>query len=218
MDTKSHIPENWNPLDATFYQRDDVVTIAKELIGKILVTTFDNIISAGRIVETEAYNGVVDKASHAYNDRRTKRTEIMYANGGHAYVYLCYGIHHLFNVVTNINGIPNAVLIRALEPILGIATMLERSKKSKQGYDLTRGPGNVSKSLGITTRHTGVNLIDGPIIIFDDEHKYKPDEIVATTRIGVDYAGADALLPYRFIVKGNLNVSRSTKSIQTEIL
>jgi DNA-3-methyladenine glycosylase len=190
--------------------------VAKELIGKILVTTFHGKLTAGRIVETEAYNGVIDKASHAYNNRRTNRTEIMYATGGVAYVYLCYGIHHLFNVVTNLEGIPNAVLIRALEPIIGIETMLNRSNKIKQGYDLTRGPGNVSKSLGILTKHTGYSLLGEQIFIAEDSFCYETEKIMATPRIGVDYAGEDALLPYRFIVKGNLNVSGTAKSLRVK--
>ncbi len=103
-----------------FYERNEVVTIAQELLGKVLVTNFKEELTAARIVETEAYNGALDKASHAYNNRRTNRTEVMFGNGGKAYVYLCYGIHHLFNVVTNVQGTPHAVLIRAVEPIAGL--------------------------------------------------------------------------------------------------
>ena len=117
------------PLPLSFYQQKSVVKIARDLLGKILVTNFEGIYSSGRIVETEAYNGIVDKASHAYNSRRTKRTTIMYLPGGVAYVYLIYGIHHLFNVVTNIENEPHAVLIRAIEPIEGIETMLARTGK-----------------------------------------------------------------------------------------
>lgn len=198
---------NWKRLPPAFYERADVVTITKELIGKILVTNFDDRLTAGRIVEAEAYNGPYDKASHSYNNRRTKRTEVMYANGGVAYVYLCYGIHQMFNIVTNVKDIPNAILIRALEPMLGIDTMLERSNKTVHSFDLTRGPGNVAKALGLHTSQTGMHLQTGDLFIADDGHSYNEADIIATTRIGVDYAAEDALLPYRFLVKGNKYVS-----------
>ena len=203
----ARVNKQWKKLPQSFYERDDVVTISIDLIGKILVTNFEGKLTAGRIVETEAYNGIVDKASHAWNGRRTNRTEIMYAHGGVAYVYLCYGIHHLFNVVTNVQDTPNAVLIRAVEPVEGIDIMLERTGKIKAGYDLTRGPGNVSKALGIYTKHTGHDLSSSELFIADDKFRYDPSQIIATPRIGVDYAAEDALLPYRFIVKNNLYVS-----------
>lgn len=116
-------------LNENFYTRKDVVKISKDLLGKIIVTYFGEQLTAARITETEAYNGIADKASHAYNNRRTRRTEIMYGNGGAAYVYLCYGIHHLFNVVTNLKDVPHAVLVRAAEPLIGIDTMLARTHK-----------------------------------------------------------------------------------------
>ena len=147
-------------LGAEFYGRDDVLMIAKELLGKVLCTHFDGIFTSGRIVETEAYNGIVDKASHSFGGRRTNRTETMYGEGGIAYVYLCYGIHHLFNVVTNVKDTPHAVLIRALEPVDGIEDMLIRCNKKKLDFSLTRGPGNVSKALGIGTKHTGQELFE----------------------------------------------------------
>lgn len=194
-------------LDKAFYEREDVVKIAKQLIGKVLVTNFDGVITSGRIVETEAYNGVVDKASHAYNNRRTKRTEIMFGEGGNAYVYLCYGIHHLFNVVTNVKDVPHAVLIRAIEPLEGIDVMLERMKKTKLDFSIGRGPGNVSKALGIATHHTGNTLLGKDIYIADDGFKISAKNIIASPRIGVDYAAEDALLPYRFYLKDNGYVS-----------
>ena len=120
-------------LNEDFYTRKDVVKIAKDLLGKVIITFFDDKFTAARITETEAYNGIVDKASHAYNNRRTKRTEIMYSPGGAAYVYLCYGIHHLFNVVTNLKDVPHAVLVRAAEPLFGIEAMLARTNKKKVG-------------------------------------------------------------------------------------
>jgi len=194
-------------LDALFYQGADVVALANTLLGKVLVTDFDGMVTAARIVETEAYNGVVDKASHAYNGRRTKRTEVMYRQGGTAYVYLIYGIHQLFNIVTNVEGVPHAVLVRGAEPVLGIETMLTRTGKQQADYTLTRGPGNVSKALGISTAHTGYDLLGEEIYLLDDGLRYNKAQIVVTPRIGVDYAGEDALLPYRFYVAGNKYVS-----------
>jgi DNA-3-methyladenine glycosylase len=194
-------------LDDSFYNRNDVVKIAKELLGKILVTKFDGQLTSGRIVETEAYRGKVDKASHAYGGRRTKRTEIMYGEPGKAYVYLCYGIHHLFNVVTNKKNVPHAILIRAVEPLDGIDIMLERTRKIKLDFSLTRGPGNVSKALGLLSHHTGKNLLNDEVFIADDGFKLNKKEIEISKRIGVDYAEEDALLPYRFSVKGNKYVS-----------
>lgn len=194
-------------LPIEFYRQKNVCTIAKALIGKILVSSFNNMLTSGRIVETEAYNGAVDKASHAWGGRRTNRTEIMYAGGGVSYVYLCYGIHHLFNVVTNEEDVPHAVLIRALEPVTGIDHMLQRTGKVKPDNTLTRGPGNVSKAMGIYTQHTGLSLLGKELFIVDDGFKIKSSEIAATPRIGVDYAGKDALLLYRFILKNNPYVS-----------
>jgi DNA-3-methyladenine glycosylase (3mg) len=201
-------------LDGDFYNRADVVKIAKDLIGKVLVTQFGEVLTSGRIVETEAYAGVIDKASHAYGGRRTNRTEVMYKRGGVAYVYLCYGIHYLFNVVTNVQGTPHAVLIRALEPLQGIDTMLKRTGKKLADYTLTKGPGNVSKALGIATKHTGWNLMSDELFIAADGFTPKMKDIIATPRIGVDYAGEDAKLPYRFILDGNPYVSgKKTKTI-----
>jgi DNA-3-methyladenine glycosylase len=194
-------------LPSSFYQRANVLQVSKELLGKLLVTNFNNQQTAGRIVEVEAYRGVGDKASHAYSGRRTKRTEVMYGVGGVAYVYLIYGIHHLFNVVTNTTDVPHAILVRGIEPVTGTAIMLERMKKQQLDYTVGRGPGNVSKALGIHTMHTGLSLGDDTIFIADDGTRIKPKDIVATKRIGVDYAAEDALLPYRFYVKGNPYVS-----------
>jgi DNA-3-methyladenine glycosylase len=194
-------------LGESFYQRKNVLTIAKELLGKILVTNWEGLITSGRIVEVEAYNGVVDKASHASGGRRTARNEIMYGIGGFSYVYLCYGIHHLFNVVTNLKDTPHAILIRAVEPLEGVSEMLLRTGKKKHDFTLTRGPGNVSKALGIYTKHTGILLSNDKLYIADDGKKYKRNEIIASPRIGVDYAGEDAKLLYRFYVKGSQYVS-----------
>jgi DNA-3-methyladenine glycosylase len=194
-------------LSIEFYRRSDVVQIAKDLLGKILVTKWKGKITSGRIVETEAYAGATDNASHASGGRRTQRNEIMYADGGVAYVYLCYGIHHLFNVVTNTKENPHAILIRALDPMKGIETMLERTGKEKPDFTLTKGPGNVSKALGILTKHNGSSLRGNEIYIAGDGFSYSANEIDSSPRIGVEYAGKDAKLPFRFFVKGNPFVS-----------
>lgn len=199
-------------LQPSFYQRSNVIRIARELLGKILVTKWNGIETSGRIVEVEAYNGAVDKASHAAGGRRTNRNEVMYGEGGVSYVYLCYGIHHLFNVVTNRQETPHAVLVRALEPIKGIDVMLTRTGKKKLDYTLTKGPGNVSKALGISFKqHSGLSLLSKELFIAEDDFKLKKQDIVASPRIGVDYAGEDARLPYRFFIKGNPFVSGSKK-------
>jgi DNA-3-methyladenine glycosylase len=194
-----------------FYRRTNVVQIAKELLGKILVTRWGGIETSGRIVETEAYKGIIDKASHAYGGRRTKRNEIMYADGGMVYIYLCYGIHHLVNVVTHTKDVPHAILIRALEPLKGIEVMLKRAGKKKQDYSITKGPGNVSKALGLHTSQSGCSLISKEVFIADDGFAFSKKEIAISPRIGVDYAEEDALLPYRFYVKGNPFISGKPK-------
>jgi DNA-3-methyladenine glycosylase len=214
-------------LDNAFYDRPGVATVARDLLGKVLVTEFDGRRTSGRIVEVEAYNGVGDRASHAWSGRRTRRTEVMFGAGGTAYVYLIYGIHHLFNVVTNKKDIPHAVLIRALEPMEGIGVMRERLGRDRSrersiseaaapsagrpgrsvDYSLTRGPGNLSRALGLRTVHTGASLLGQEIWIGDDGYRPKRSEIIAGPRIGVDYAGVDAGLPYRFYIKGSPYVS-----------
>ncbi len=186
-------------LSAGFYLREDVVLIARELLGKVLCTRFDGMLCSGIITETEAYAGIRDKASHAYNGRRSERTEIMYWKGGTAYVYLCYGVHSLFNVVTNKEGVPDAVLIRGISPVKGTETMLSRSGKKSLDRNFGVGPGKVAKVLGIHYSHTGLDLCGRRIWIEDTGISAANEEILAGPRIGVDYAGDDALLPYRFI-------------------
>jgi DNA-3-methyladenine glycosylase len=198
-------------LSLAFYRRDDVLLIAKELIGKVLATSWSGVYTSGRIVEVEAYAGVMDRASHAVGGRRTARNEIMYGPGGTAYVYLCYGIHHLFNVVTNTKNIPHAILIRALEPMEGISHMLERTGKEKLDSTLTRGPGNVSKALGIRTGQNGYPLTGKEVFLADDGFDTSTVTVASSPRIGVDYAGDHALLPYRFYIKGNPFVSGKPK-------
>jgi DNA-3-methyladenine glycosylase len=189
-------------LNREFYIREDVVQIAQELLGKVLFTRINRKITAGIITETEAYKGIVDRASHSFGNRRTKRTEVMYSIGGTAYIYLCYGIHHLFNVVTNKKDIPDAVLIRAIKPYTGIEIILKRRRKKELEEKICYGPGNVSQALGIKTFHSGTDLLGNMIWIEDKGIKVSNSDIIKNPRIGVDYAGADALLPYRFTIRG----------------
>jgi DNA-3-methyladenine glycosylase len=188
-------------LPADFYTRNDVVLIAEELLGKTLFSFVDEILTGGVIVETEAYRGPEDRACHAFNNLRTPRTEVMFQKGGIAYVYLCYGIHHLLNVVTAGDGTPHAVLIRAIAPTHGLETMAQRRKKIQTDSTLTSGPGSVCQALGITRDHNG-HSFKGPLLwIEETDLKPDPSLISATTRIGVDYAGQDAALPWRFVLE-----------------
>lgn len=196
-------------LSPSFYRQEDVVQIARSLLGKVLVTKVEGSYTSGIIVETEAYEGITDKASHAFGGRRTSRTEIMYENGGVAYVYLCYGIHHLFNVITHTKGVPHAVLIRAIEPLKGLEIMLKRRHKLLLKPTLTNGPGVLSQALGITTKLNGKSLQSADLFIEDIGISLLPENIVATTRVGVAYAGKDALLPYRFYIQGNAFVGKA---------
>ena len=194
-----------SPLPPSYYTGSDVVSIARDLLGKQLFTRIDGLVASGIICETEAYAGETDRASHSFGGRRTARTEIMYATGGTAYVYLCYGIHSLFNIVTNVAGIPHAVLVRGIIPAEGKDVMLIRSGKKKITGNFGIGPGNVSRILGIHYSLTGLSLTRMPaspfepaIWVEDTGRLPAPDRIITGKRIGVDYAGEDALLPYRF--------------------
>jgi len=197
------------PLD--FYTHGDVLGITRNLLGKYLFTRIDGIITGGFIVEAEAYNGVIDRASHAYGGRLTNRTEVMHRQGGIAYVYLCYGIHEMFNIVTSQEGQPHAILIRAIEPTEGIEEMLLRRNMKAVKPTITMGPGSVAKALGISRKINGFDLRGDVIWIEDRGLTFNDEEIIAAPRVGVDYAGEDALLPYRLYVKGNRYVSRPLK-------
>lgn len=186
-------------IKSDYFFSNDVLFLAKDLIGKYLFTKKEGQISGGIICETEAYAGITDRASHAFGGRRTHRTETMYAPGGTAYVYLCYGIHHLFNIVTNQKDIPDAILIRAIFPTHGEELMLKRTGKRKSTPELANGPGKVSKALGITTRDDALLLPSSEIWLEDRNVIVEEEDILITPRIGVDYAGEDALLPYRFL-------------------
>jgi len=190
-------------LPKSFYLREDVVQVAKDLLGKFLVTNFDNQLTVGKIVETEAYRAPDDKACHAYNNKFTERTKTMFEVGGIAYVYLCYGIHHLFNVVTAPKGMAHAVLIRAIEPAENVNVMLQRRNFSKIKPNLSAGPGTLTKALGISKIHNGVNLYErkSPIWIEDRGVEILEKNIIASPRVGIDYAEECALWNWRFRVK-----------------
>ncbi|AOM80315.1 DNA-3-methyladenine glycosylase [Pedobacter steynii] len=195
-------------LPFSFYQNDDVNDLAVQLLGKRLFTRIDGQLTAGIIVETEAYKGVEDKASHAYGGRYTDRTKVMYENGGLSYVYLCYGIHHLFNVVTAPKETPHAVLIRGLEPLTGVDLMMERRGMSVLKPNITAGPGALAKAMGIDRLLNAKDLTGEEIWIEEAASDWQSAEIVAGPRIGVDYAADHALLPWRYYLKGNKYVSK----------
>jgi DNA-3-methyladenine glycosylase len=186
-------------LTKDYFLNDNVLAIARDLLGKSLFTRIDGQLTGGLICEVEAYIGTDDRASHAYGGRRTHRNEMMYHEGGVAYVYLCYGMHHLLNFVTNADGIPDAILIRGIIPTHGEELMLQRTGKRKVTHDIGIGPGKVSKLLGLTVADNGLSLC-GDTLWIEDRGTLVPNNQVETTpRIGVDYAGEDALLPYRFV-------------------
>lgn len=195
-------------LDPNIYLNDDVVFLSQYLLGKFLVTYLNGHKTSGMIVETEAYRGITDKASHAYNNRRTARTETLYQAGGVGYVYLCYGLHHLFNVVTAGEGNPHAVLIRAVEPVEGIPMMLKRRKMAALAPALTSGPGKLTQALGITTTLNGCALTKKPIWIEDRGVTFSSKEIIDSPRVGIDYAKEHKHLPWRFQVKKSRWTSR----------
>jgi DNA-3-methyladenine glycosylase len=188
-------------LKKSFYNRDDVVQIAKDLLGKYLFTNFNNSLTGGIITETEAYIAITDRASHSFGGKRTARNEHMYADAGTAYVYICYGIHHLFNVVTNKKEIPDAVLIRAIHPTYGIETMLRRRGMDELKKNISGGPGTVGVALGINKIHSGTDLLADKIWIEDRKFKFDPEKIIASKRIGVEGAKEAAHYPFRFVLK-----------------
>ncbi|MBF9251860.1 DNA-3-methyladenine glycosylase [Pontibacter sp. 172403-2] len=198
-------------LPKSFYTRPDVVQIAQELLGKYIYTCVDGMLTGGMIVETEAYSGQNDRACHAHLDRRTQRTEIMYHEGGVAYVYLVYGIYYLFNIITNQKDKADAVLVRAIAPETGVAEMLLRRNMVSIKPNLTAGPGVLSIALGINKKLYGADLSGNVVWLEDKGTSIAPESIAAGPRIGVDYAGEDALLPWRFWIKGNKWVSRRGK-------
>ena len=204
-----HVSPHFNPLPQSFYSRPDVVVVARELLGKFVFSALGDVLTGGMIVETEAYSGQTDAACHAHLNRRTKRTEIMYGPAGVAYVYLIYGIYSLFNIVTNAEGAADAVLIRAIAPTEGLEEMKLRRGLTKIEPRLTAGPGLLTQSLGISTKHNGTEVTGSQIWLEDHGVKVSGEDIIAGPRVGVGYAGADALLPWRFSLKGSPWVSKA---------
>lgn len=198
-------------LKPSYYQNPDVEFLARDLLGKILYTNKDGQITAGLITETEAYFGGDDKASHAFGNRRTARTEIMYGPGGFAYVYLCYGIHYLLNIVVSGSDDPKCVLIRAVEPFSGLEIIEERRKMPATRTAVSSGPGSLSKALGIDGSFNRKDLSEDEIWIEDTGNRYTHDEIAAVPRVGIAYAQDHAFLPLRFYLKDNKFVSKKVK-------
>ena len=199
-------------LNNDFFTRTSVTQIAQELLGKFIFTNIGDELTGGIITETEAYAGITDKASHAYNNRRTTRTEIMFAEGGVAYVYLCYGFHHLFNFVTNTKNNPDAVLLRGILPVAGLDVMEKRRGKKYSDNGFADGPGKASRALGIKTVHNGESLTGQMIWVEDKGIIIKKNEYSSLPRIGVHYAGTDALLPYRYVIKNETLVKLKKKA------
>ncbi|RTQ53251.1 DNA-3-methyladenine glycosylase [Hymenobacter gummosus] len=188
-------------LPLTYYQQPDVVALARDLLGKYVYSRIDGVLTGGRIVETEAYAHIDDQACHSHLGRFTKRTRVMYEAGGVAYVYLIYGRYALFNIITNVAGKADAVLIRAIEPTEGLPEMQLRRGLAQPARNLTAGPGLLTQALGIGTQHYGTDLT-GDLIWLEDHHEpVAPDNVLASPRVGIDYAGADAALPWRFRLK-----------------
>ena len=192
-------------LPREFYKNEDVVFLAKQLLGKKIISFVDGYKTLGIIVETEAYRAPDDKASHAYGNKKTNRTKTMFEKPGTAYIYLVYGFHHLFNVVTAPEDVAHAVLVRAVEPIVGIDIMLERRNRTSSDFDLTNGPGKWTQAFGITTDLNGLDLsaMDSLIQIFDPGIKITDDKIIASPRVGIDYAEEWTDKPWRFRIKGS---------------
>lgn len=197
-------------LDRNFFTRD-ALKVSKEVLGKALVHNSLEGLTSGKIVEVEAYIGPNDSASHAYLNRKTPRTKIQYKDGGYAYIYQIYGIHHCFNIVTGKKNTPEVVLIRALEPISGIALMIKRRGMKdtalKKIINLTNGPAKLCKAMGINKNHYGENLCEGRIFIIDINSKINSKDILASPRINIDYAGKARKYLWRFYLKNNPFVS-----------
>ncbi len=195
-------------LKRDFYTGADALTLARALLGKrLVVPDADGARVSGRIVETEAYLGAEDKAAHSYRNRRTARTETMFAVGGTAYVFFVYGMHHQFNVVAGVEGLPHAVLVRALEPEEGLELMRAR-RPSRSDRELTSGPGKLCRALGIDRTFDGADLLGQRVWIEGAGAVVKPSEIAAGPRVGIAYAEEYALKPWRFWLKDNVYVSK----------
>lgn len=187
-------------LPKTFYRNPDTVFLSQELLGKYLMTRIGGKLTGGMILETESYMGPEDRAAHSFNGKYTERTKIMYHPGGVAYVYLCYGIHSLFNIITNLEGVPHGILIRAIRPEIGLETILERRHKKRLDRTVGYGPGSVARCLGITVKHRGVDLTGDTIWVEDRNVHVAKKDILISKRIGVEYAEEWAEKPLRFTI------------------
>jgi DNA-3-methyladenine glycosylase len=195
-------------LEREFYEREDTLKVARDLLGKVLVVPSENGERvAGRIVETEAYLGAPDKAAHAYRNRRTKRTEILFGPGGRAYVFFIYGMYYQLNIVAGREESPHCVLVRGIEPVEGIEMMRARRGPMKD-TNLTSGPGKLCIAFGIDKTFYGADLVRGERIFIEAGEKPAEKEISEGPRIGIDYAAEFAAKPWRFWLKDNLFVSR----------
>ena len=197
-----------NKLPVEFYRQEDVVSVARQLLGKHLYSNIGGQLTGGIIVETEAYRGPDDRGSHAYNNKRTARNEIMYKAGGVAYMYICYGIHDMLNIVTGTEGTSHAALIRAIEPIDGLSIMCERRGIFNDNKRLCQGPGALAKAMGLSKFHNGTDLQNDLIWITDEGLSYTDEQVIASARIGMNFDGPYKTIPWRFYVKGNVHVSR----------
>ena len=195
-------------LDYDFYQ-NDAVTAAKDLLGKIIVREINGQKIMTKIVDTEAYMGAEDKASHAYNNKKTKRTKTMFGKGGLAYIYLIYGMYHCFNVVTAVKDDPHAVLIRAVEPVDGLELIKKnRNIKSSNIEDLTNGPGKLSQALKIDKSLDGCDLVkSNKLYLLDQENN--DFKVVAAPRVNIDYAEEYKDKLWRFYIRGNKFISKN---------
>ncbi len=195
-------------LPSEFYQREDTLQIARELLGReLIVRGYDDFVTGGIITEVEAYLGGQDKGAHSYGYKKTKRNQVMFQSGGIAYVYFCYGMYDMFNIVTHKAGEPHAVLIRAIKPTQGTQIILRRRKQTKLTPLVSAGPGRVTMALAINRTYNGKSLTSEDLHILR-EPKIKDFEIVVTPRIGIAYAKEDAMKPYRFYIKGEAFVSK----------
>ncbi len=191
-------------LPATFFQGPDPLQIARDLLGKHLYTNIDGIVTAGRVVETEAYRHEGDHSLTMHLQRKREQAKGLYVPGGHAYIYTVYNKYALFNIATHDAEHPDTVLIRAVEPTVGVAEMLHRRGLPAAKRALTAGPGVLSQALGITPALTG-QLVTGEVLWFEDHGEtIAPAAIVASARVGLEYAGPEAAgLPWRFRVEGS---------------
>ncbi len=196
-------PARFEPLDRGFYERP-VLTVARDCIGKLLVHQSGRTRLVARIVEAEAYRGPQDRAAHSYGGRRTKRTEPMFGRAGHAYVFFIYGMHWNFNLVTSKIGEPHAVLIRAVEPVEGVELMAKRRQVARDRREISNGPGKLCQALGISGKHTGIDLCKPPLFLADGAKL----SITRRPRVGIDYAEDWVAKPWRFYATKSEYVSK----------